>query len=168
MRRTTKRKGIEPQRVKPSIPTQAINVLIRNEEQTGRKKKEQKERRLIILRNEIAVAWTQREVGMWESLVTKTNMQRDPKTFWQEIHRMLGRRKPEAPVANQDEHNHKLTTHIEIAEAFCNRLFSTFRISVADNLKRSCIQLEKEILKVRRKIICRKLLSYMGSVLNFQ
>ena len=42
--RRAKKKGIEVQRVKPLTPTWAIDGLIRGEEQTGKKKREQREK----------------------------------------------------------------------------------------------------------------------------
>ena len=85
-------------------------------------------RRLTNLRQEIVLAWTQREAAMWGTLITKTNMERDPKIFWEEIHRLMGHKKTKMPTTIQNEHNHKLTKHTEIAEAFRRRLHNTFRL----------------------------------------
>ena len=56
-------------------------------------------------------------------------MEKDPKIFWQEIHKLLGHKKSKTPTSFRDEHNRKLTTEVEIAEAFRHRLFNTFRIT---------------------------------------
>ena len=47
---------------------------------------------------------------------------------------MLGHRKPHPPTELYHEHNQKLQTPIEVAEAFRRRLQNTFRISPEDNL----------------------------------
>ena len=70
---------------------------------------------------------------MWETLISKTNMEKDPKKFWEEIHRLMGHKKPKIPAVIHDEHNQKLTTTTEIAEAFRHRLYNTFRISDEEN-----------------------------------
>ena len=64
----------------------------------------------------------------------KINMEKDPKIFWQEIHRMLGHKKTKTPSVLYNEHNKKLSFHIEVIEAFRHRLYNTFRISDNDNL----------------------------------
>ena len=49
--RRAKEKGIDVQRVKPLTPTRAIDALIGEEEQTGKIKKEQKERNMEPIYN---------------------------------------------------------------------------------------------------------------------
>ena len=75
-------------------------------------------RNLIDRRTLIATRWSQVEAVGLEDLVSKTNLEKNPKMFWQKIHKMLGHRKPNPPTELFNEYNLKLQTPIEITEAF--------------------------------------------------
>ena len=67
---------------------------------------------------------------MWSELVRKVDAERDPKMFWKEIGRMLGRRKKERMEVLKNENGDKLRTKGEVEEAFRKRLDRTFRIYI--------------------------------------
>ena len=58
----------------------------------------------------------------------KVDLERDPKSFWKEVNRMVGRSRGEDAVSLKDENGHELETREDVAEAFRRRLKKTFRI----------------------------------------
>ena len=70
-----------------------------DEEQNGKEKKEEKEIN-------------------GERMITKTDMQKNPKVFWKEINKMLGRGRTKQSNKMSDEHNTKLNNPGDITEAF--------------------------------------------------
>ena len=70
---------------------------------------------------------------MWNCLVTKVDIMKDPKNFWKEINRMRGLRGAGGTQLMRDENGRELNNEREEAEAFKGRMERTFNISEREN-----------------------------------
>ena len=84
------------------------------------------------MRERIRERWKEKRNEMWNKLVLKTDAERNPKNFWRQIGRMLGRR-GKWVESLKNENGRELKTGEEIEAAFRARLERTFKISEEEN-----------------------------------
>ena len=70
---------------------------------------------------------------MWRELGEKANLEKNPKRFWRDVRRMMGKSRGKRPKIFKDEKGRVLSTDGEVRAAFKNRLMRTFNISDEEN-----------------------------------
>ena len=90
-------------------------------------------RRLLRLREELRERWREANATKWRNIVLKIDTEKDPKTFWGEVGRMLGRGKRKETSVLKNENGKVLKTREERAQGFMERMRRTFRIDEGDN-----------------------------------
>ena len=70
---------------------------------------------------------------MWKDLVDKVDKRRNPREYWKEIGRMLGRKRKIKTEIIKNENGVELKTREEVERAFRRRLERTFRITDEEN-----------------------------------
>ena len=103
---------------------------------------------------------------MWRELMEKLDKEKDPKKYWKDIGRTLGRKKKPQVENIKNENEIELKTKEEIVNAFKNRLERTFKIGEEEN-QEFCEETEREveewILGSREKLQVRERVEYIDT-----
>ena len=75
-------------------------------------------RRLTRMREKLREKWIEKRNLIWKKLIDKTDKERDPKRFWKDIGRMLGRKRKVWVEKLKNKNGRELKTKEEIETAF--------------------------------------------------